>query len=52
MSEFSIFSFTLEWDRHYIPSFFGRRLTERINAVVNCTPIRVNNEDKFINLMI
>ena len=30
----------------------GCLLTERIDAVINYTPIRVNNNAKFINLMI
>ena len=26
-------------------------MTERIDAVINCTPIRVNNKAKLTNLM-
>ena len=28
-----------------------RKLTDRINAVINCTPVRVNNKTKVTNLM-
>ena len=42
----------VEFSTSWVVVVIGETLMERIDAVVNCTPIRVNNNSKLTNLMI